>query len=55
MMAPRGEASGFSRDEVSTANGSPRRDGAVTRASTAPGLGLTPRMETLGAPIAVVE
>ena len=41
--------------EVSTADGCPRRDGAVLRASSAPGLGLTPREEVLGAPVAVVE
>ena len=41
--------------EVSTADGCPRRDGAVLSASSAPGLGLTPREEVLGAPVAVVE
>ena len=41
--------------EVSIADGCPRRDGAVLRASSAPGLGLTPREEVLGAPVAVVE
>ena len=41
--------------EVSTAEGCPRRDGGVMRASTAPGPGQTPKMEALGAPVAVVE
>ncbi len=41
--------------EVSTADGCPERDGAVLSASTAPGLGLTPRMEVLGDPVAVIE
>jgi cis-L-3-hydroxyproline dehydratase len=40
---------------VSTATGAPqRRDGRMA-ASTAPGLGIAPRMDVLGAPVVVVE
>ena len=41
--------------EVSTATGFPGRDGGFLTASSAPGLGLTPKMEVLGEPVAVVE
>ena len=41
--------------EVSTAEGFPGRDGGVLTASKAPGLGLTPKMEVLGEPVAVIE
>ncbi|NJN69849.1 MAG: mandelate racemase, partial [Nitrospira sp.] len=37
---------------VSTAEGAPRRENGRMKASTAPGLGITPRMEVLGAPVA---
>jgi L-alanine-DL-glutamate epimerase-like enolase superfamily enzyme len=36
---------------VSTAEGAPRRAGGRMAASTAPGLGITPRMDVLGAPL----
>ena len=41
--------------EVSTAEGCPRRDDGVMRTPTAPGPGLTPKMEMPGAPVVVVE
>lgn len=40
---------------VSTAEGAPRRRGGRLAASTAPGLGISPRMEVLGKPVLVVE
>lgn len=36
---------------VSTAEGAPRRAGGRMAASTAPGLGITPKMEVLGSPV----
>ncbi len=40
---------------VSTANGAPHRKHGRMAASTAPGLGITPRAEVLGRPVLVVE
>jgi L-alanine-DL-glutamate epimerase-like enolase superfamily enzyme len=40
---------------VSTAEGAPQRKGGRMSASTTPGLGITPRMDILGAPAVVVE
>ena len=40
---------------VSIADGAPRRVNGRMAASTAPGLGITPRMDVLGAPVLVVE
>lgn len=40
---------------VSTAAGAPQRHNGRLAASTAPGLGITPRMEVLGKPVLVVE
>jgi cis-L-3-hydroxyproline dehydratase len=40
---------------VSTAEGAPQRKGGRMSASTAPGLGVEPRMEVLGKPVVVVE
>ena len=40
--------------DVSTATGYPRRQGGSIQASTAPGLGLTPRRDVLGDPIAEI-
>ncbi len=40
---------------VSTAEGAPQRKGGRMSASTAPGLGVEPRMDVLGAPVVVVE
>jgi L-alanine-DL-glutamate epimerase-like enolase superfamily enzyme len=40
---------------VSTADGAPRRANGRMAASTAPGLGVTPRMDVLGKPVVVVE
>lgn len=40
---------------VSSADGAPRRHSGRMAASTAPGLGVTPRMDVLGEPIVVVE
>lgn len=40
---------------VSTAEGAPRRVDGRMAASTAPGLGVTPRMDVLGEPVLVVE
>ncbi len=40
---------------VSTAEGAPQRQGGRMSASTAPGLGVTPRMDVLGKPVVVVE
>ena len=40
---------------VSTAEGAPKRVEGRMAASTAPGLGVTPRMDVLGKPIVVVE
>ena len=40
---------------VSTADGAPRRVNGRMAAPTAPGLGVTPRMEVLGRPVVVVE
>jgi L-alanine-DL-glutamate epimerase-like enolase superfamily enzyme len=40
---------------VSLADGAPRRDGGRMRASTGAGLGVTPRMDVLGAPVLSVE
>jgi L-alanine-DL-glutamate epimerase-like enolase superfamily enzyme len=40
---------------VSTAEGAPQRKGGRMAASTAPGLGVKPRMDVLGAPVVVVE
>jgi L-alanine-DL-glutamate epimerase-like enolase superfamily enzyme len=40
---------------VSTAEGAPRRQNGRMGASTAPGLGVTPRAEVLGKPVLVVE
>jgi L-alanine-DL-glutamate epimerase-like enolase superfamily enzyme len=40
---------------VSTADGAPRRVNGRLAASTAPGLGVTPRMDVLGRPVVVVE
>jgi L-alanine-DL-glutamate epimerase-like enolase superfamily enzyme len=40
---------------VSIADGAPRRANGRLAASTAPGLGVTPRMEVLGRPVVVVE
>jgi L-alanine-DL-glutamate epimerase-like enolase superfamily enzyme len=40
---------------VSTAEGAPRRVNGFMSASTAPGLGITPKMDVLGKPIVVVE
>jgi len=39
---------------VSLADGAPRRCGGRLAAPTAPGLGVTPREEVLGAPVVVV-
>jgi cis-L-3-hydroxyproline dehydratase len=36
---------------VSIADGAPRRDNGTMRASTAPGLGVTPKMDVLGKPV----
>jgi len=40
---------------VSTADGAPRRVDGRMAAPTAPGLGVTPRMDVLGRPVVVVE
>jgi L-alanine-DL-glutamate epimerase-like enolase superfamily enzyme len=40
---------------VSTATGAPQRANGRMAASTAPGLGITPRMEVLGKPVVVVQ
>ncbi len=40
---------------VSTAENAPQRDNGRMRASTAPGLGIEPRMDVLGEPVLVVE
>ena len=40
---------------VSTAEGAPQRKGGRMSASTAPGLGVEPRMDVLGEPVVVVE
>ena len=40
---------------VSLAEGAPRRVNGRMAASTAPGLGVSPRREVLGEPVAVVE
>jgi len=40
---------------VSTADGAPQRDNGRLAASTAPGLGIRPRMEVLGQPVFVVK
>ena len=40
---------------VSTAEGAPQREDGFMTASTAPGLGITPRMDVLGAPVLVVK
>jgi cis-L-3-hydroxyproline dehydratase len=40
---------------VSTADGAPRRTNGRMSASTAPGLGIRPRMEVIGQPLVVVE
>lgn len=40
---------------VSTAEGAPQRQGGRMSASTAPGLGVSPRMDVLGKPVVVVE
>jgi L-alanine-DL-glutamate epimerase-like enolase superfamily enzyme len=40
---------------VSTAEGAPQRKGGRMSASTAPGLGVEPRMDVLGKPLVVVE
>ena len=40
---------------VSIADGAPQRVNGRLAASTAPGLGITPRMDVLGAPVLVVE
>ena len=40
---------------VSTADGAPQRVNGRMAASTAPGLGVTPRMDVLGKPVVVVE
>jgi len=40
---------------VSNAEGAPQRDNGRMKASTAPGLGITPRMEVLGDPVLVIE
>lgn len=40
---------------VSTAEGAPQRENGFMTASTAPGLGITPRMEVLGEPVVVVQ
>ncbi len=40
---------------VSTAEGAPQRKGGRMSASTAPGLGVEPRMDVLGKPVVVVE
>jgi L-alanine-DL-glutamate epimerase-like enolase superfamily enzyme len=40
---------------VSTADGAPRRASGRLAASTAPGLGVTPRTDVLGRPVVVVE
>ena len=38
----------------SIASGAPAREGGRMRASTAPGLGITPRPEVLGEPVLVI-
>jgi cis-L-3-hydroxyproline dehydratase len=40
---------------VSTAEGAPQRVNGRMAASTAPGLGITPRMDVLGAPVVTIE
>ena len=40
---------------VSTAEGAPARKGGRLKASTAPGLGIEPRMEVLGEPVMVIS
>jgi L-alanine-DL-glutamate epimerase-like enolase superfamily enzyme len=40
---------------VSNAEGAPQRKNGRMSASTAPGLGITPRMDVLGKPVVVVE
>ena len=40
---------------VSTADGAPQRKDGFMSASTAPGLGITPKMDILGKPVLVVE
>lgn len=40
---------------VSLADGAPQRDNGCMRASTAPGLGVEPRMDVLGDPVLVIE
>ena len=43
-----------SYETVSTANGAPQRKQGRMAASTAPGLGIAPKMDVLGAPVVVV-
>ena len=40
---------------VSTADGAPQRVNGYMSASTAPGLGIAPKMDVLGKPVVVVE
>jgi len=40
---------------VSTAEGAPQRERGRMRASSAPGLGVSPRMDVLGAPLVDVS
>jgi L-alanine-DL-glutamate epimerase-like enolase superfamily enzyme len=40
---------------VSTADGAPQRVDGFMAASTAPGLGITPKMDVLGKPVVIVE
>ena len=42
------------QQDVSTAEGAPQREGGRLAASTAPGLGITPRMDVLGEPINII-
>ena len=43
------------RPTVSIAEGAPKRQDGMMHASTAPGLGVEPRMEVLGEPLLVIE
>jgi len=40
---------------VSTADGAPQRKQGRMAASTAPGLGITPKMDVLGAPVVTIQ
>jgi len=45
----------YSYVTVSTADGAPKRLAGYMSASTAPGLGVTPKVDVLGKPVVIVE